>query len=85
MRLRLDFSALVEMTKSGGELFRSSLHLQERDSSLHSRMTSFYGLTLPLLLLAWSDYVSAPSHYERSFGYAQDDTARGAACLAAIG
>jgi hypothetical protein len=36
-------------------------------------MTSFYGLAFSLLLFVGVDYVITPSHYERSFGYAQDD------------
>jgi hypothetical protein len=42
-----------------------------------------WGFVPTITILAWVDYVIAPSHYERSFGYAQDDTALGAACLAA--
>jgi hypothetical protein len=48
----------------------NSPRLQLQDSSLRSRMTSFYELSFPLVPLGVADYVIAWSHLERFLGYA---------------
>jgi hypothetical protein len=71
------------MTKSGGELFRMIIRLKNILKQSALAITRFFvalkndkflWADVPAItILVFVDYVIAPSHLERSFGYAQDD------------